>query len=167
MLIRFQDCEEKATDPVLQSFQVISLAKTAASAHDAQSIGYLKQSDKITMNRDRLLFDAKETALDLANNYAPPKPREDIHLPGPAGKAALMDVFTEMKNSGKTTPYDAVVLDALTTVLSGGAETDRTKEMSEQDILDLEYNAFVTLVQNEGTKDRVEHMLKTGRPLRN
>jgi len=152
---------------VLQAFQLIGTAKTATSADDAKALGYLKPSDGITMNRDRLLFDAKKAALALAPDYAPPSPEGDIRLPGASGEYAMTMAVADMQKNGRATDYDGVVSGFLAHVLSGGDAADWTKPMTEQDILDLEYDAFVRLVKNDGTKARVEHMLKTGKPLRN
>lgn len=159
--------ENSPMGAVLQAFQTIGLAKTATSAADAMKIGYLKPSDGITMNRDRLLYDAKQAAIKLRQGYTPPQMHDDIRLPGGTGAYALEMAVNDMHTGGKATDYDLVVSSAVGRVLSGGEKGDWTQPMNEQDILDLEYQEFVTLVQNDGTKARVEHMLKTGKPLRN
>lgn len=185
MLIRFRDQEKAAytkagggkpiwfspdTSPmgaVRKAFEVIGTAQVAKSAAEAQSIGYLRESDGITMNRDRLLFEAKEKALALAENYTAPEPVADFRLPGASGKAALDLAVADLQKSGKATPYDGVVSEALAIVLSGGEKGDWTVEMSEDELLALEVSEFMKLARTSGTWDRVEHMLDTGKPLRN
>lgn len=153
--------------PVIKSFEALSTAKTSTSAAEAFSIGYFRDGvDSIVMNRDRLLFDAKQKALELAKNYVAPSREVTMNLPGPTGKAAMMLAVGDFQKSGKATPYDGVVCDALSTVLSGG-DTDHTVPLTEEQILKLEKQAFMALVHNEGTLKRIEVMLETGKPLRN
>ena len=152
---------------VRQAFETIGTAKVAKSAAEAKEIGYFRDRDGITMNRDRLLYDAKQKALELAKDYKPPQPVEDIRLPGPSGEYALNMAVTDLAKVGKATPYDVVVSASLAHVLTGGRTGDWTRKMSEQDILDLEREAFMALVHNKGTADRIDHMLTKGKPLRN
>ncbi len=152
---------------VRQAFETIGTAKVAKSAAEAKEIGYFKDSDGITMNRDRLLFDAKKKALELAHNYVAPAPVKEIRLPGPTGKYALDMAVADLRMSGKATPYDVEVCNLLTTVLSGGEKADWTTPVSEDDLYKLEVREFLKLVRNEGTMARIEHMLSTGKPLRN
>ncbi len=152
---------------VRQAFEVIGTAQVAKSAAEAKALGYLRESDGITMNRDRLLYDAKERALKLADGYETPVPREDIRLPGPSGKMALNLAVSDLVKAGKATPYDIVVSDHLANVLSGGEEGDWMNPMSENDLLKLELDQFMSLLHNEGTTDRIEYMLDNGKPLRN
>lgn len=154
-----------AMPTISKAFEYIALAKVAKSAEEARDMLILRDSDGITMNRRRLLSDAKAKCLKLAEGYQPPKPRT-IRLPGATAKTALQMAIDGFVKSGKATPHDEVVSKALATVLSGG-NTDITKELSEQDLLDLELDVFMELVHNEATLDRLEHMLDTGKPLRN
>lgn len=151
---------------VRKAFETIGTAQVAKSAHEAKEIGYFKDTDDITMNRDRLLYDAKQKALELAKDYSAPEPVEEIRMPGPTGKAALDMAVGDLRRSGKATPYDEVVSEHLAVVLSGG-EADWTQPISEQDILKLEAEQFMQLIKHSGTQDRIEHMLNTGKPLRN
>jgi len=151
---------------VKQAFETIGLARVAKSADDARDVGYLKASDGITMNRDRLLFDAKLAALKLAENYKVPEPVA-VPLPGPTGKYALELAVADLRKSGKATPYDVVVCEALGDVLAGGEDADITVPVSEDRLLELERQHFMTLVKNEGTMARIEYMLDKGKPLRN
>ncbi len=151
---------------VRKAFETIGVATVAKSAFEAKAIGYLRESDGVSMNRDRLLYDAKRRALDLAQNYKAPEMREDIRLGGAGAKMALDLAVSDLRKSGKATPYDVVVSDHLATVLSGG-DNDYTDCLSEKDLLDLELKEFMKLLHNEGTLERIEHMLGTGKPLRN
>jgi len=151
---------------IRKAFEVIAVATVAKSATEAKDI-YFRDTDGVTMNRDRLLFDAKQKALELADGYEAPKKRDDIRLPGPSGKVALDLAVADLKKSGKATPYDVTVSSALATVLTGGDKADWTEPMNDDDIIQLERDAFMKLVQNEGTMQRIEHMLTTGKPLRN
>ncbi len=152
---------------VRKAFETIGMAAVAKSAQEAKSIGYFRESDGITMNRDRLLFDAKQRALALAVDYKAPAKVDSIRLPGPSGKAALDMAVSDLRKSGKATPYDVVVSDHLATVLSGGAKADYTRPVKEDDLIRLEREEFMKLVRNEGTMARIEHMLDNGKPLRN
>ena len=151
--------------PVANAFETISMAKVSKSALEAQELLYLRPTDGITMNRARLLADAKAKALALAVDYQPPAPPE-IRLPGPAGKAALDLAVEGFHGAGKATDYDVVVSAAVAGVLTGG-DTDITTIMTEDDVLALERRHFLALVHHPGTLDRIEHMLETGKPLRN
>jgi 3-hydroxyacyl-CoA dehydrogenase len=151
--------------PLMQAFETIALAKVSRSAAEARDTLMLRPSDAITMNRDRLLADAKARALALAKDYQPPKPVA-LNLPGPAGAAALRLGVTDLVNQGKATAYDAVVAEKLAEVLSGG-DTDITVEIGEDQLLGLERRAFLALLHDARTLARIEHMLETGKPLRN
>jgi 3-hydroxyacyl-CoA dehydrogenase len=151
--------------PVSRAFETISLAKVATSAAEAQELGFLGPDDGITMNRDRLLADAKAKALALAEAYRPPEPAT-LTLPGPSGKAALDMAVHGFRLQGKATAHDVVVGDALAGVLSGGA-TDPTEEVDETQLLALERHGFMRLLREPATQARIEHMLETGKPLRN
>jgi len=152
---------------VRKAFELIAMATVAKSAFEAKEYKYLRDSDGITMNRDRLLFDAKQKALELAKDYTAPEPIEDLRLPGPSGKLALEMAVSDLQKSGKATPYDGIVSDAVATVLTGGENADWTQPMHEDDMFKLEREEFMKLVRIEGTQDRIEHMLLKGKPLRN
>jgi 3-hydroxyacyl-CoA dehydrogenase len=151
--------------PVATAFQTISTAQVSKSAAEAKEFLYLRESDGITMNRDRLLADAKAKALELAKDYKPPAPTE-FHLPGPTGRAALNMAVHDFVMAGKATAYDTVVADALAVILTGG-DTDYLDALSEDDISTLERKEFVALCKQDGTIARIETMLNTGKPLRN
>ena len=117
------------------------------------------------MNRKRLLPDAKALCLELAEDYQAPEPFT-VHLPGKTARTAFSMAVNGFVKSGKATEYDAIVSAAVGYVLSGG-ETDITAEVSEQQLLNLEIEQFDGLLRNTQTLDRIEHMLATGKPLRN
>jgi len=151
--------------PVIKAFETIGMATVAKSAEQAKDLLFLRPGDGITMNRDRLLADAKAKALALAENYVPPEaPR--ISLPGKTAFAALSLAIDGFRKLGKATPHDAVIGRQLATVLSGG-DTDMTETLSEDDLLSLECRAFLALARQPASIARVAHMLKTGKPLRN
>jgi 3-hydroxyacyl-CoA dehydrogenase len=146
-------------------FETIGMARVAKSAHEAKDMLILRVGDGITMSRDRLLADAKAKAIELAKGYQPPD-RAEIALPGPSAKAALDMAVGALRLSGKATPHDEVVAGQLAVVLSGGT-TDITETVSDDDLLKLERQAFMTLARHPATLARIEHMLETGKPLRN
>lgn len=179
MILRYQAAQESQQEglcfdpsndpmaPILNAFDLITNAKTARSAHDAKRLGYLKPSDGITMNIDRLLFDARTSAINLAKDYTQSSMIKDIRLPGQDGFKQMTDILNQHHHNGVALDYDMVVGTSVATVLSGGGVPPWEPSSTEQDLLDLEYKEFVKLVKNDGTKDRIAHMLKTGKPLRN
>ena len=146
-------------------FEMVSTATVSKSAAEAQEHLFLRQSDGITMNRDRLLADAKAKALALVEGYAPPKP-VDLTLPGPSGKTALVMAAEGFHKRGIATKHDLVVANALAEVLSGGP-ADHIAPVSEAKVLELERENFMRLIKTTATLARIEHTLETGRPLRN
>ncbi len=168
MLLRFKSNPKLPRGPmpaVAKSFEMIGTAQVSRSAAQAREMGILRREDGITMNRDRLLADAKAKALKLAENYAPPEDAE-ISLPGPGGAAGLKLALDTLVLQGKATPHDKVVATGLAKVLSGG-DTDHTQTITEKNLLKLERAVFMELARNEASLARMEHMLDTGKPLRN
>ncbi len=151
--------------PIAQAFEAISTAKVAKSAFEAKEMGILKPTDSITFNKDRVLADAKKKALELSKDYQPPQPVE-LRLPGPTAQTALGMAVEGFALQGKATPHDLVVSKEVAYVLSGG-DTDITRIITEDDFYTLEREAFIRLMKNPATIDRIEHMLETGKPLRN
>ncbi|MFM9891095.1 MAG: 3-hydroxyacyl-CoA dehydrogenase/enoyl-CoA hydratase family protein [Rickettsiales bacterium] len=151
--------------PVSKVFEYLSMAKVAGSAAEAQDMLILNSKSRISMNRRRVLADAKALALELAQNYTPPETRT-VRLPGKSGYLALQLAVDNFRKSGKATPHDEVVSMHLASVLTGG-DTDITMEVSEQQLLDLEHDHFMELVHTQATRDRIAHMLATSKPLRN
>ena len=146
-------------------FETIGLAKVSRSAKEARKLGFLREGDGISANRDRLLADAKARALALAEDYAPPQPAT-VRLPGKTGRIALQMAVKGLAKTRKATPHDLVVVDRLGTVLTGG-DTDATREVPEDRFSELERAAIVDLMRMPATIARMEHMLETGKPLRN
>ncbi len=150
---------------IAQAFETIGMAKVSKSAAEAKEMLFLSTTDGITMNKDRLLADAKVKALLLAPGYIPPKPGI-YQLPGAGAKAAMDIAINNLKLAGKITDYDVEISMQLAEVLSGG-QCDIAEPLSEDDLLNLELDAFLHLVQQPGTLARLEHLLKTGKSLRN
>lgn len=151
--------------PVARAFEMIATAQVSKSAAEAQEMGLLRATDGITANRDRLLADAKARALALLEGYAPPAP-VTLRLPGPSGRAALALAVQGFIGSGRATPHDVVVSDRLAETLTGGA-TDPIDDTPLDRIYALERHAFMALLKQPATLARIEHMLETGKPLRN
>jgi 3-hydroxyacyl-CoA dehydrogenase len=147
-------------------FQNIAMAKVSTSGEDARSLGYLRPSDSIAMNRDRQVADAKETALAMVRaGYHPPAPAE-IRVLGEEFLAGAKLAIHMLVRGEFATEYDGVVGRKLAYVLAGGGIT-APQSVSEQYILDLEREAFVSLCGERKTQERIAHTLKTGKPLRN
>ncbi len=151
--------------PVVKAFETISMATVAKSADEAMDYLFLRPDDVITMNRYRLLADAKARALEMVAGYSPP-PIQEISLPGPSARVAMKMAVDGFLKRGLASHHDAVVADELANVLSGG-DTDITETLNEDDLLALERRAFDNLVRKPDTIARIEHMLKLGKPLRN
>ena len=168
MLLRLKNDPKMPKGPmpaVAKAFELIGTAQVAKSAFEAKEMGILRKADNISMNRDRLLADAKAKVLALAENYKPPV-EQVISLPGAGGIAALKVALEGFKLAGKLTPHDEVVLLALAKVLTGG-KTDHTETVTEKDLMKLERQSFLELARNPSTLARMEVMLDTGKPLRN
>ena len=151
--------------PALAAFETIFGAKISGSAFQAQELGFLRASDGVTMNRDRLLADAKAKALALVAGYKPPEPAL-IMLSGPSGLQALHNMIDTAFVAGRLKPHDSVVAETLAEVLSGGG-ADPMRPTPEDVLFDLERAAFLELIKTEATQDRIRAMLETGKPLRN
>jgi 3-hydroxyacyl-CoA dehydrogenase len=149
-----------------KAFELISTAAVAKSAEEAKANMVLRDTDGITMNRYRLLADAKAKALELAVDYQVPE-KPTFRLPGESARVAFEMAVDGFVRQGKATKHDRVVSLAVADILTGGAEGDPTVEMSEADVLELERESFMKMVRHPDTLARVEHMLLTGKPLRN
>ena len=150
---------------IAKTFETISTAKVAKSAMEAKEALLLPHDAGVSMNRDRLLFDAKAKALAMVGNHAPPA-RRSYRLPGPTGMAALTLALDGFVQKGDATPHDRVVCLKVAEVLTGG-DADVTEEISEDAILAMERKNFMSLIRHPGSMARIEHMLETGKPLRN
>lgn len=154
-------------DAMKRGFEIIATAKVATSAHEASSLGFLDERDRITMNRDRVLSDAKARALELVRvGYEPPVPRTDIPAPGENLLATLKMGVHLMRQGGFITDYEVKLGAKIAEVLCGGNVTPGTP-VSEQYILDLEREGFKSLCGEKKTQERIQYTLKTGNTLRN
>jgi 3-hydroxyacyl-CoA dehydrogenase len=149
------------------TFETIATAKVATSAHEARGLGFLSDSDRITMNRDRVLSDAKARVLELVRaGYEPPVLRTAIPAPGENLLAALKMGVYLMRQADFITDYEVKLGGRIAEVLCGGNVTPGTP-VSEQYILDLEREAFKSLCGEKKTQERIQYTLKTGKSLRN
>ncbi len=156
--------------PVRKTFETISIATVSTSAAEAQSLGFLRRSDAITINRDLLLRDAKADAIRLADakdagQWKPAAPAQ-LLLPGVGARLVLEQQVDNLVLTGKISEHDAVIGRTLAYVLTGG-ETSPIAPLTEQQVLDLEREAFLKLCGMEKTQERMQAMLMTGKPLRN
>jgi 3-hydroxyacyl-CoA dehydrogenase len=152
------------------AFETIAVATVATSAYDAMSYGFIRKDDAVTWDRERLLADAQADALAQAEakdkgTWRKPEP-PTFRLPGPGGRLVLEQVAEGLKMQGKASEHDVVVSSHLAYVLTGG-NCSPLDVLSEQDILDLEREAFVELCKFEKTQERMAALLTTGKPLRN
>jgi 3-hydroxyacyl-CoA dehydrogenase len=147
-----------------RAFKLIAMATTSGSALEARKLGFLRDRDRITMNRDLLIADAKQRVLDLAPGYAAPSP-QSIMATGTEGYGNLKYAAWAMREAGQITDFEVRIANDLAYVLCGGDGPPRI--VSEQDILDLEREVFLRLLSTKETQERIAHMLKTGKPLRN
>ncbi len=145
-------------------FQNIARCRVAMSIDEVRGMKILRAGDGVTMNRARLLADAKARCLELAKDYFPPRP-QTVHLPGSVLKRIIDAKADELARKGKITAHDAVVSRALSTVLCGG-NTNMIRALTEQQLLDLERAAFMDLVKTEATFKRIDHMVEHGKPFR-
>jgi 3-hydroxyacyl-CoA dehydrogenase len=173
MLVRALDSipkDMKDADPfpfVKRAFETIAMAKVATSAEEARGYGFLSQDDSISMNRDRLIADAKKEVLALAaSGYQQPQQRTDILALGNPSLATLKLGVHMMKRAGYISDHDGLIGEKLARILTGG-DLNHPTRVSEQYLLDLEREAFLSLIGTRQTQERIAHMLKTGKPLRN
>jgi 3-hydroxyacyl-CoA dehydrogenase len=159
-----------AADPLpflRKAFETIGMAKVATSAKEAREFGFLRPWDKITIQRDFLIQDAKSTVLAMnREGYETPRPRTDIPLPGRSEFSSFAYGLYAMRIAGHISEYDERVGRKIAFVLTGGNVPAGTK-LSEQDLLDLEREAFLSLCGEEKTQARIQYMLMKGKPLRN
>jgi 3-hydroxyacyl-CoA dehydrogenase len=152
---------------VARAFETIALAKVATSGPEAIKLGYLRPTDKMTVNRDFLIDDAKKTVFAMTTEgYEPPEPPGNIRVAGENSLAMFKLAAWTLKEQGYATAYDLTVAEKVAYVLCGGRVQANTR-VSEQYLLDLEREAFLSLCGNQQTQARIAHMLKTGKPLRN
>jgi 3-hydroxyacyl-CoA dehydrogenase len=156
--------------PSRSVFEIVAVATVSTSARDAQRYRFLRKTDAISFDRDRLLADAKADAIKLAEMQArgewkKPEPAT-FHLGGPGARLVLKDAAKGLMLQGKASEHDVVIADQLAYILTGG-NCQPGQELTEQDILDLEREAFISLIGTPKTQQRIEYTLQTGKPLRN
>ncbi|PYX25693.1 MAG: 3-hydroxyacyl-CoA dehydrogenase [Acidobacteria bacterium] len=157
----------KLLEAMKKAFETIAMAKVATSAHEARGLGFLSDSDSITMNRERVLSDAKARALALArSSYEAPVMRNDLPAPGENILATLKLGVYMMRQGDYISDHEVKIGNKVAEVLCGGNVTPGTP-VSEQYILDLEREAFKSLCGEKKTQERIQYTLKTGKTLRN
>ncbi|MCC6452631.1 MAG: enoyl-CoA hydratase/isomerase family protein [Acidobacteria bacterium] len=172
MAMRASDSWAKApdTDPIAflkKTFETIGTGKVATSAQEARELGFFGPCDSISMNGDRLIQDAKQEVLNLAaSGFVAPVERKDVTVFGESAESAMKLAIHMMNRGGFISEHDKVVGEKLAHVLAGGSINHRT-QVSEQYLLDLEREAFLSLCGMRKTQERIAAMLKTGKPLRN
>ena len=170
LLVRFTGLVPPRGDvlpQVQRAFELIGFGTVSTSAADARRLGLLRETDGISMNRERLMADAKRVALDLAGGgYHPPPLLADIPVGG-AGVRAALDLGVHIAwRAGRISDYDAHIGRLLARILGGG-DLPHATTVTEQHLLDLEREAFLSLLGERKTQERMAHILKTGKPLRN
>lgn len=153
--------------PVQKTFETIGFAKVSTSAAEAVALGYFTKNDIIVVNRDHLLYTAKQQVLEMAEHYQAPKYRDDFILPGHDGYLAMESAIDGFVDVGTISEHDALIGKKIAYVLTGGDRGGLFTPVDEQYLLDIEREAFVQLAQTEKTQARIAFMLKTGKPLRN
>ena len=149
-----------------KAFETIAMAKVSASAVEARDLGFLEEDDRIVMNADHLISAAKREVLDLADGYAPPERDGNVYASGASARSALVMGIRTLQWGRYASEYDGVIAGHTAKVLTGGNLT-LPQWVSEEYLLDLEKEAFLELLKNEKTHERIEGMLKTGKPVRN
>jgi len=151
---------------VKKVFLQVGLGKVSMSAEEARAMGMLSPTDGVSLNRDFLIHDAKETALGMARaGYRPPR-RRTMRLPGASGYATIRSMLQMMHEAHQISAHDVVVGSKIAYVLTGG-QTVPSVRVTEQHILDLEREGFLSLIGEEKTRERMQYMLMNNKPLRN
>ncbi|MBI5969398.1 MAG: 3-hydroxyacyl-CoA dehydrogenase/enoyl-CoA hydratase family protein [Deltaproteobacteria bacterium] len=149
-----------------KAFETIALAKVSTSAEEARKLGFLRSADKVTANVDHLLYDAKQTVLAMVREgFRPLRPRL-LPVAGDGGRAAIKYMANTMRQGGYITEYDEFIAGKLAYILTGGDVLSGAL-VTEQHMLDIEREAFLSLCGEKKTQDRISHLLKTNTPLRN
>ena len=153
--------------PVVQkAFETIGFAKVGTSAEHARSYGYLTNDDIIVANRDQVLYKAKEEVISMSDGYSPPE-EQKYKLPGGSGRLVIKSSIKGFVKAGKISEHDALIAEKLGYVLTGGSNGGPLSPVDEQYLLDIEREVFVSLCGEKKTLDRIDYMLKKGKPLRN
>ena len=151
---------------VQKAFETIAMAKTSSSALEAKEMGFLEEDDRMVMNADHLLSAARREVHDLADGYVPPDRGKNVYAAGKTARAALEVAIKTVQWGRYASEYDGVIAGHVARVLTGG-EVSLPQWVPEEYVLKLEKEAFLDLLKNEKTHERIDAMLKTGKPLRN
>jgi 3-hydroxyacyl-CoA dehydrogenase len=151
---------------LFRNFQNIGMAKVSMGAAEMRELGYLRQGDSITMDKDRLIADAKQKVLALAGNYRPASPVEDLPAPGRSVAASIKSQLWNLRQGGFITEYEEQLGGTIAGVVCGG-DVPAGTPISEEYLLQLEREAFLKLCSQKKTAERIQHMLQKGKPLRN
>ena len=151
---------------VQKAFEIIAMARTSSSALEAQELGFLDEEDRVVMNADHLLSAARREVLDLADGYTPPERGKNVYAAARTARAALEIQVKTLQWGGYASEYDGVIAGHTARILTGG-ELSLPQWVTEEYLLKLEREAFMDLLENEQTHERISHMLETGKPLRN
>jgi 3-hydroxyacyl-CoA dehydrogenase len=151
---------------LIERFRTIALAQVATSAPQAFDYGYLNPKDEVVVNRSRAISEAKEKVLDLADGYVPPSPRKDITVLGRSGLGALYGAASALHLGRYASDHDILIANKVAYVLCGGDLTGE-QMVSEQYLLDVEREAFLSLCGEQKTMERIQYMLENNKPLRN
>jgi 3-hydroxyacyl-CoA dehydrogenase len=158
--------ETDASPFIFKNFQNIAMAKVSMGADELFGMGYLDEGDAISMNVDSLIADAKQKVVALARNYRPGRPEENLKAPGRSVAASIKSQLWNMQMGGFITPYEAEMGGIIAGVITGG-DVPAGTPISEPYLLELEREGFLKLCGNKKTAERIQHMLKKGKPLRN
>lgn len=151
---------------IFKNFLNIAMARVSTSADELRAMGFMRHGDGVTMNMDKRIFDAKQKAIALAANYRPSKPLVELKAPGRSIAASIKSHAWNMKMAGQVTEYEEVLSSTIADVITGGDVPAGTL-ITEEYLLDLEREAFLKLCGQKKTLERIQHMLKRGKPLRN
>ncbi len=161
--------EEFETDVspfIFRNFSNIALAKVSASAAELWGMGFMRSGDAITMDIEKRIFDAKQKAIALSANYRPSKPVTDLKAPGRSVAATIKSQIWNMKMGGQVTEFESLLGNTIADVITGGDVPAGTL-ITEEYLLELEREAFLKMCGQKKTLERIQHMLKKGKPLRN
>jgi 3-hydroxyacyl-CoA dehydrogenase len=151
---------------VQKAFETIAMARTSSSALEAKEMGFLEEDDRVVMNADHLLSAARREVHDLADGYVPPERGKNVYAAGKTARAALEVAIKTVQWGRYASPYDGVIASHVARALTGG-DISLPQWVSEDYLLGLEKEAFLDLLNNEKTHERIGYMLETGNPLRN
>jgi 3-hydroxyacyl-CoA dehydrogenase len=165
--IRLAEKNETDVTPfLLRNFTMVAMARVSMSADELRTMGFLRHGDAVSMNMDNRIYDAKQKVLALATNYRPSRPLTDLKAPGRSIAASIKTQLWNMRMGGFITEYEEYLGSTIANVITGGDVPSGTL-ITEEYLLDLEREAFVKLCGQKKTLERIQHMLKKGKPLRN